>query len=178
MFILPYQTSEFVFFFASPQPKVAFPDHCSTSSVRSPCRLSLIPYSSLFQLCPFSSSSCQLCSLSNHCTMTQGGKLRKSKVFKFKTLLRFQIWSKNIQTFFKWCKTARALFRIFFNQICQKIVDLFKKNMKGWSDKKIILYLFCSSDLLRKKVENNFLCEQPFCVQIFPKYFPNILLII
>ena len=40
---------------------------------------------------------------------------------------------------------------IFFNQICQKIVDLFKKNMKGWSDKKIILYLFCSFNLLRKK---------------------------
>jgi len=34
-------------------------------------------------------------------------------------------------------------------------VDLFMKNMKGWSVKKIILYLFCSFDLLRKKVENN-----------------------
>ena len=60
---------------------------------------------------------------------------------------------------------------IFFYQICQKFVDLFTKNMNGWSDKKIILYLFCSFDLLRKKVENNFLSEQPFCVQIFPKYF-------
>ena len=86
-------------------------------------------------------------------------------------MLRFQIWSKNIQTFFEWCKTTRASFQIFFYQICQKFVDLFTKNMKGWSHKKIILYLFCRFDLLRKKVENNFLCEQPFCVQIFPKYF-------
>ena len=45
---------------------------------------------------------------------------------------------------------------ILFYQICQKFVDLFTKNMNGWSDKKIILYLFCSFDLLRKKVENRF----------------------
>ena len=60
--------------------------------------------------------------------------------------------------------------KYFFYQICQKFVDLFTNNMNGWSHIKIILYLFCSFELLRKKVEF-FLCGQPFCVQIFPKYF-------
>ena len=61
---------------------------------------------------------------------------------------------------------------IFFNQICQKIVDLFKKNMKGWSDKKIILYLFCSFDLLRKKVENNFFIRAAvLCANISQIFF-------
>ena len=53
MFILPYQTSEFVFFFASPQPKVAFPDHCFASSVCShPLLFSLPILSILFVLVP------------------------------------------------------------------------------------------------------------------------------
>ena len=43
--------------------------------------------------------------------------------------------------------------------------------MKGWSVKKIILYLFCSFDLLRKKVENNFFYPGSPSVC---KYFPNI----
>ena len=97
--------------------------------------------------------------------------------FKFKTLLRFQIWSKNLQTFFRWCKYTRVLFQFFFYQMCQKFVDLFTKNMNGWSDKKNILYLFCSFNLLRKKEKIIFLSEQQFCVQIFPKYFFLYLLI-
>jgi hypothetical protein len=50
-------------------------------------------------------------------------------------------------------------------------VDLFKKNMKGWSDKKIILYLFCSSDLLRKKVENNFFIRAALLCANIPQIF-------
>ena len=71
-------------------------------------------------------------------------EIKEIKGFFFKTLLRFQIWSKNIQTFIKWCKTARAFFQIiFFTKFVKKNVDSFTKNMKGWSDKKIILYLYC-----------------------------------
>ena len=89
-------------------------------------------------------------------------------------MLRFQIWSKNLQTFFRWCKTTRALFQISFFccQICQKFVDLFTKNMKGWSHKKsFYTFFFAVFTCWEKKIENNFLSEQPFCVQIFPKYF-------
>ena len=58
------------------------------------------------------------------------------------------------------------------NQICQKFVDLIKKNMKGWSHKKIILYLFRSFDLLRKKVENNFFMRAALlCANISQIFF-------
>ncbi len=61
---------------------------------------------------------------------------------------------------------------IFFYQICRKFVDLFMKNMKGWSVKKIILYLFCSFDLLRKKVENNFFIRAALlCANISQIFF-------
>ena len=46
------------------------------------------------------------------------------------------------------------------------------KNMKGWSHKKIILYLFCSFDLLRKKVENNFFIRAAvLCANISQIFF-------
>ena len=44
---------------------------------------------------------------------------------------------------------------IFFYQINGIFLDLFAKNMKGWSHKKIIFYFFCKFDLPRKKLENN-----------------------
>ena len=48
------------------------------------------------------------------------------------------------------------------------------KNMKGWSVKKIILYLFCSFDLLRKKVENNFFTRAALlCANISQIFFLN-----
>ena len=48
------------------------------------------------------------------------------------------------------------------------------KNMKGWSVKKIILYLFCSFDLLRKKVENNiFIRAAVLCANISQIFFLN-----
>ena len=53
-------------------------------------------------------------------------------------------------------------------------MDLFKKNMKGWSHKKIILYLFCSFDLLIKKVENNFFMRAALlCANISQIFFLN-----
>ena len=46
--------------------------------------------------------------------------------------------------------------------------------MNGWSDKKIILYLFCSFDLLRKKVENNFFIRAAvLCANISQIFFLN-----
>ena len=61
---------------------------------------------------------------------------------------------------------------IFFYQICHKFLDLFTKNMNCWSDKKIILYLFCSFDLLRKKVENNFFIRAAvLCANISQIFF-------
>ena len=61
-----------------------------------------------------------------------------------------------------------------FYQICHKFVDLFTKNVNCWSDKKIILYLFCSFDLLRKKVENNFFIRAAvLCANISQIFFLN-----
>ena len=66
---------------------------------------------------------------------------------------------------------------IFFYQICHKFVDLFTKNMNCWSDKKIILYLFCSFDLLRKKVENNFFIRAAvLCANISQIFFLNLII--
>ena len=79
---------------------------------------------------------------------------------------------KTFKPFLNGAKPPELCSEYFFNQICQKIVDLFKKNMKGWSDKKIILYLFCSSDLLRKKVENNFFIRAALlCANISQIFF-------
>ena len=51
------------------------------------------------------------------------------------------------------------------------------KNMKGWSVKKIILYLFCSFDLLRKKVENNFFTRAALlCANISQIFFLNFII--
>ena len=61
---------------------------------------------------------------------------------------------------------------ILFYQICQKFVEIFTKNMNGQSDKKIILYLFCSFNLLRKKVENNFFIRAAvLCANISQIFF-------
>ena len=61
---------------------------------------------------------------------------------------------------------------ILFYQICQKFVEIFTKNMNGRSDKKIILYLFCSFNLLRKKVENNFFIRAAvLCANISQIFF-------
>jgi len=44
--------------------------------------------------------------------------------------------------------------------------------VEPWSDKKIILYLFCSFDLLKKKVENNFFIRAAFlCANISQIFF-------
>ena len=50
-------------------------------------------------------------------------------------------------------------------------MDLFTKNMKGWSDKKFILYLFCSFDLPRKKIENIFIRAALLCANISQIFF-------
>ena len=60
---------------------------------------------------------------------------------------------------------------IFFYQICRKFVDLFMKNMKGWSVKKLFYTYFAVLTCSEKKQKIIFLSSQPFCVQIFPKYF-------
>ena len=96
-------------------------------------------------------------------------------------------WIKNLVTFSNMIQKPSNLFwmvqnyqifvpNIFFYQICQKFVDLFTKNMKGWSHKKIILYLFCSFDLLRKKVENNFFIRAAvLCANISQIFFLNLI---
>ena len=49
-----------------------------------------------------------------------------------------------------------------------------KKNMKGWSHKKIIFYFFCKFDLPRKKLENsNFMGAALLCANISQIFFLN-----
>ena len=52
------------------------------------------------------------------------------KVFKIKTFWHIQLWSKNIQTFFKWCQTLKSLwFRVL--SYFQIFVKLFAKKHEG-----------------------------------------------
>ena len=76
-------------------------------------------------------------------------KIRRSKVFKSKTLIHLHFWSEINQTFFKW--TWRA-----------------------GPTKKIIFYFFCKFDLPRKKLESsNFMGAALLCANISQIFFLN-----
>ena len=84
----------------------------------------------------------------------------------------FKYDSKTFKPFLNGAKLPELRSKYFLYRICQKFVDLFTKNMNGWSHKKIILYLFCSFDLLRKKVENNFFMRAALlCANISQIFF-------
>ena len=100
-------------------------------------------------------------------------EIKEIKSFCIKNLVTFSNLIQKPSNLFQMVQNHKSFVpNIFFYQICQKFVDLFTKNMNDWSDKKIILYLFCSFDLLRKKVENNFFIRAAvLCANISQIFF-------
>ena len=64
--------------------------------------------------------------------MAQPMEIKESKVLKFKTLVRLEFWSKNLQTFFIInSKPPELCSKYFLYQISQIFVDLFVKKHDG-----------------------------------------------
>ena len=54
------------------------------------------------------------------------------KKFKFKTLLHIQLWSKNVQTFFKWCQTPKSwLLILVFIKYVKYLQSYLQKTWRG-----------------------------------------------
>ena len=98
-------------------------------------------------------------------------KIKEIKVFKSKGLVFAQFWSKFKNSTSGWSTTTRALFQIFFYRINQIFLDIFAKNMKGWSGKSKI----CIEQSGRAEKNTR---KQKFCLssRSLSKYFPNIFL--
>ena len=94
------------------------------------------------------------------------------KNFKFKALLHIQLWSKNVQTFFKWCQTPKSWLLILVFIIYVKYLQSYlQKTWRGGLTN--LKFCVLANQLVpKKRVENNiFVRGPPFMGQISDKYF-------
>ena len=95
--------------------------------------------------------------------------IKEIKSFKFKTLLRFQFWAKNIETFLNNSKPPERCSKYFCYQISQLFVDLFARNMNGWWDNSNLVCWAMKLCWEKTRKQKNYLGSRSWC-----KYFPNI----
>ena len=83
------------------------------------------------------------------------------KNFKFKTLLHIQLWSKNVQTFFKWCQTPKSWLLILVFIIYVKYLQSYLQ--KTWRGGLTNLKFCVLANQLepKKRVENNIFVRGP-----------------
>ena len=83
------------------------------------------------------------------------------KNFKFKTLLHIQLWSKNVQTFFKWCQTPKSWLLILVFIIYVKYLRSYlQKTWRGGLTN--LKFCVLANQLVpKKRVENNIFVRGP-----------------
>ena len=83
------------------------------------------------------------------------------KNFKFKALLHIQLWSKNVQTFFKWCQTPKSWLLILVFIIYVKYLRSYlQKTWRGGLTN--LKFCVLANQLVpKKRVENNIFVRGP-----------------